>query len=705
MQTNKLKSLVLLLCIGPSAFCEEAETEVADVVELDSHLVTASPFVTSLEELIVPVNQLKGDALLRKRQSTLGGTLDGQVGVHSSYFGPGAGRPVIRGFDGDRVRILNQGTDTFDVAQTSPDHGVSVEPLFSESVEVVRGPASLLYGNGAIGGVVNVIGKDIPSFRADTPLSGEFEASHSSVSDQNSAGLSLTGGSGDIAWSAGYLQRDSGDLEIPGFAESAYQRESEADESVGEAGGEEEAFGVLENSSVDTRSGYLGATWFGDKSLFGISYSIYESDYGVPGHSHAHEEEHHEEEGSGHEEEAPVTIDLDQFRIALRGELLEPNGFFEKVELKIGYGDYRHQELEGEEVGTLFERDGTELRLTGVHVPVGRFSGAVGLHVNHDSFSATGEEAFIPSNETASYGVFLVERLDRDWGAWEFGGRLESIDVDPNDRDLGGRSFSTGNASLGFVRGLGESRVLASNLTYAERAPNAKELFAFGPHVGTQSFEIGNAALGKEKSMNLDLSYRVTSGFITGSLTGFYSDFSDYVYMRTLDSATVASEYPDLDTDELPVLRATAVDAKFYGYELDLKLRLIDQSERSLELDLLMDQVRATNESFNTNLPRIPTRRIGGRFEYAEGPWLIGLEGKYSQAASHLAPEDSPTDSFMQWGADVRYRIQTTDTRTIELFAIGENLGDEESRSHVSYLKDLAPMPGRNIQLGVRTSF
>ncbi len=670
-----------------------------DTIDLEAVVVTASPFVERKEELVVPAGELTGESLQRSADSSLGATLSGEPGVHSTYYGPGAGRPVIRGFDGDRIRILNQGTDSFDVSQTSPDHGVSIEPLFADDIEVVRGPASLLYGNAAIGGVVNVMGKELPRERALAPFAGQVETSYGSVSDEKSIGAAFQGGQGDFAWSLGFLDRQSNDFEIPGFAESAYQMEAEEAEHAPE---EEPVFGVLENSFVDTRSGYLGLAWFGDRSSLAVSYSEYANDYGVPGHSHAHG--HDEQGGDEHGEEA-VTIDLDQSRFTLRGEVADPVDFLESLELDLTFGDYTHRELEGEVVGTVFERDGYELRLTGVHSPVGDLTGAFGFQAKVDDFAAVGEEAFIPSTETAQYGIFAMERLNQDWGAWEFGARLESVEIDPVDGALVDSSFDTVNASAGMVRSLGERSVVSANLVYAERAPNASELYAFGPHAGTQSFEIGDVALGKESSTSLDLSYRLTAGKVTGEVTAFCSDFSDYVYLRFLDDEEIEETYGELDTEGIDVFQATAVDARFYGFEVDLRYHLLDEADRAMHIDLLYDQTRATNDSFNTNLPRIPARRLGLRYEYAFGPWLLGAEGRWHDSASHLGPKQLPSDSYTLWGADARFRMYATDTATVDLFVVGANLSDEEARPHTSFLKDVAPMPGRSFKLGVRTSF
>lgn len=665
-------------------------------VELESMIVTASPFAISKEELVVPVSSLTGSELERTAQASLGATLDGEPGVHSTYFGPGSGRPVIRGFDGDRVRILNQGTDSFDVSQTSPDHGVSIEPLFARDIEIIRGPASLLYGNAAIGGVVNVIGKELPRERTARRLLGQFESVYGSVADSFSAGTSLEGGTDDFAWSVGYLERSAEDHEIPGLAESVYQMQAEGEAFPNEAESEE-GYGVLENSFSDTRSAYAGGTRFFNKGSLGISYSEYNADYGVPGHAHDSEEGPHGEEA--------VAIDLEQSRLSLRAELLEPGQLLENVEIQFGYGDYRHMELAEKETGTIFERKGGELRITGTHVPRGKLTGAIGIHLKEDSFSAIGEEAFIPTNQSSSRGLFLVERLNTSWGAWEFGGRLDLIEVDPEDTSAPKRKFTSATGSAGLVRRLSDASILSANFTYAERAPNASELFAFGPHAGTQSFEIGNATLETERSLNFDLGLRQSAGKATGELTVFFSDFRDYVYLQGIDIATATAQYGELNSEGLNVLQAAAADARFYGFELELRFHFLEEDEQRVHFDLLIDQTRAWNESLDAQLPRIPTRRIGGRFEREAGPWLMGIEGRHSEAASRLAPNELPTDSYFLWSADTRYRFPSAGSSATELYLIGRNLANAEARAHTSFLKDLLPLPGRSIELGLKTTF
>jgi iron complex outermembrane receptor protein len=280
------------------------------------------------------------------------------------------------------------------------------------------------------------------------------------------------------------------------------------------------------------------------------------------------------------------------------------------------------------------------------------------------------------------------------------------VDIDPVDPSLESRSFDTLNASVGFLRRIDQSSAFSANLVFAERAPNATEILAFGPHVGTRTFEIGKASIDEEFSTSLDLSYRLTAGKITGEVSAFYSDFTNFIYLQFLDHEDVESIYgEDFDTEGLNAFRATAADAKFYGFEVDLRYHIFDEADQAMHVDLLYDQVRATNESFGNNMPRIPTRRLGLRYEYQTAAWTFGAEGRWHDEASHLAPNTLPSDSYTLWNADVRYRIFATDTTTVDLFAIATNLGDEEARPNTSFLKDLAPMPGRSVRLGLRTSF
>lgn len=741
------------LVLTSHIFAQHDGHEEEEIIDLKQINITASPFALRQEDVVVATSSVLSTELRRSRLSTLGSTLDGQPGIHSSSYAPGAGRPIIRGFDGDRVSILQNGTEIFDVSSTSADHGVAIEPLMIQKVEIVRGPASLLYGNRAIGGVVNVIDKSMPREAIDG-ITGEAEFRYGSVADEKAGGLSVQGGQDGFAWSLNYHKREAEDYDIPGYAESLFQRESEEhdhdehedehedEEHEGEEDHEdeheddhddeheEEVFGVLENSFAESEMFSVGAGWFSESTAYSISHSQYDSFYGVPGHSHGHEDEHdeHDEEHEGEEEgehedeeheegehdedehhedehgEEAVAIDMENRRTAFRMEWLDLGGVFESAELDASFGDYKHTELEGDEIGTVFERDGFDIRLSGIHRPIGDWSGAVGLDFKNESFEAIGEEAFIPTIDKRNYALFLVERQETSWGAIELGGRIENQSLSPNDSSLRDKDETTLNLSAGMLRRLEDNSTFAANLSFNQRAPNAAELYAFGPHVGTGSFEIGNIDLDLEKSISLDASWRKSVGYLTGEFALFYSDFEDYVFLEHMDHEVFEALYPDEDDDGLEILTAEAADAEFYGFELDLRIHIIDTREQRFHFDLTIDQTRATNQTEDSNLPRIPTRRVGGRLGYEEGPWSFGLGARHHTKASHLAPEETPTDSYTLVFADINYHIDIGES-AMEFFAIGRNLSDEEARPHTSFVKDLVPLPGRSIELGARLFF
>ena len=742
MMRNKKNSALLYLCLtlSPALFAQDKWDD-EEIIDLELVNITASLFALKQMDLVLPADSLTGDNLRRVGESSLGATLDGLPGLHNSSYAPGAGRPIIRGFDGDRVRILQNGTDVFDASFTSPDHGVAVEPILTERVDVIRGPASLLYGNAAIGGIVNVIDKTIPRNRV-TELIGEVEFRYGTVAGEKMGGFSVQSGQDNFTWSVNYVKREAGDYEIPGFAESEYMREQEEDEDHHEGEEEEEgedheeeedheededhegeeASGVLLNSAVETENAAVGFGWFTENASYGFALNQYDSFYGVPGHAEGHghgEEEDHEgeededHEGEDHEEEEEehgesVVIDLGNTRFSFRAEWLAPNDLFESSELNIAYADYSHSELEGSpgdwETGTVFERSGIDFRLTGVHRPIGDLTGALGVHIKDESFLSEGEEAYIPGNELSNSALFAVERYNTDWGAAEFGGRIESQSLSPDSPDLGGVDDTTFNLSGGWVVNLQENSTIAVNLAYNERAPNAAERYAFGAHVGTQSFEIGNPDLGIEQSNSINGSWRKAAGAVVGEVSLFFSEFNDFITLEHLDHEVFEELYPGEDTGGLEILQVEAVDAQFYGFEVDLRFNLIDEAEDNLYFNLTYDQIRATNQTENSNLPRIPPQRIGGRLVYESGPWIIGLGAKHTTEAKHLAPEETPTEGYTVVNADITHRIESGNV-AYDLFLYARNLTDEEVRPHTSFTKDGVPMPGFGLSTGLRIHF
>jgi iron complex outermembrane recepter protein len=672
----------------PEGGAAEAVLTLDLAVHREEIVVTASPDARGQGEIAQPTSVLSGEELQRRLQPTLGETLDQEPGVSSTYFGPGASRPVVRGLGGDRVRILQGGLGAGDASSTSPDHAVSVDPLAAERIEVLRGPATLLYGSSAVGGVVNVIDNRIPDSVPSQKVSGTVELRGGTVAEELSGAASLNGGQGRFAWHLDALKRETDDYEIPGFAESRALRAAEE----GEGDPEEEVRGTLENSATETEAGSLGFSYVTDAGFLGVSAGVHDTLYGIPGG-------HHEEEGEGpegeEEEEAPVRIDLEQRRYDLRGGLTRPFLVFRGANLRLGVAEYEHVELEGAEVGTRFLNDSWEGRLELLQRPFGLLSGSVGLQASTRDFEAIGEEAFVPPTVTDSWALFTLQEVERgDW-RWQLGGRYERQDVTAEIEGENDRSFSGFSGSLGAVWAP-DARGWALGLSVARsvKLPNAEELFSNGPHIATNAFEIGDPDLDREVSLGVDATLRKTSGPFTGELTLFANRFDDFIYEQPT---------PD-EEDGLPVFRYVQRDAEFYGAELTGVLELFHAEPHHVDLELGADLVRAELSDTGEPLPRIPpaSYRLGVHYH---GERLTGLvEAQRAEEQRRTAELETPTDGHTFLNASVGYRI-FTEKAVYDLMLRGRNLTDEEGRNHVSFLKERVPLPGRDVSLAVRVTF
>ncbi|HJX27117.1 MAG TPA: TonB-dependent receptor, partial [Thermoanaerobaculia bacterium] len=668
-------------------------------VHQEEILVTASPDARSQSEVAQPTSVLAGEELMLQMQPTLGETLNQEPGVTSTFFGVGASRPVIRGLGGDRIRVLESGIGSGDASTTSPDHAVSVDPLAAEQIEVLRGPATLLYGSSAVGGVVNVIDNRVPDSLPGAPIGGTVELRGGTVADERGGATSLDGAlGGHFAWHVDLMKRETDDYEIPGLAESAALRAEE-----GEEGEEhEQVRGIARNSATDTESGTVGLSWIGDHAFFGVATGRYNSLYGIPGgHAHGEEHEGEEEEEGEHEEEALVRVDLEQRRWDLRGGVTQPFGMFRGVNLRFGSTDYEHRELEGAEVGTRFLSDSWEGRLELLQKRYGALSGSFGLQAQSRDFEAIGEEAFVPPTQTDSWALFTFQEIER--GPWRFqlGGRFERQDVTadlPSDPDAvegpDDRSFDGLSGSAGLVWQSGEDYSLGLSLARSTKLPNAEELFSNGPHLATNAFEIGDPGLDPETSLSADLTLRKTSGPFTGEINLFLNRFEDFIF----ESGTGEEE------DGLPVFRYIQRDAEFSGLELTGLYELIHTEPYHVDLEIGFDYVRAGLRDTGEPLPRIPPRRYRLGLHY-RGEKLHGLiEGQRVEEQDRVAALERPTEGYTLLNASVGYRFFTTHV-VYDVLLRGTNLADEEARNHVSFLKDLVPLPGRDVNLALRLTF
>lgn len=662
------------------------EITIDPAIHSEEIVVSASGDSRRASEVYQPVNVINEEELQERIQPTIGETLNREPGVNSTYFGPGSSRPVIRGLGADRIRILQEGVGTSDASNVSPDHAVSVDPANAQQIEILRGPATLLYGSNAVGGVVNVIDNRIPSALPGALVTGNVDLRAGTVADERNASINLDGGTGKVGWHLDLLDRQTGDYEIPGPAEVTHEGEG--------PDVDHEHSGFLENSSLETRSGTAGVSYIGSRGFIGLSINRFDTLYGVPGHGHEAEAGAGRRSSLEEEEEELVRIDLQQQRYDVKGQLNDLTGPFKNVRLRIGMSDYEHVELEGSEVGTRFTNEGLEGRLEATHRDIGPIRGSAGLQYTTSDFAAMGEEAFVPPNQTKSMAAFGFEEVTV--GRWNFqvGARYENQDVSTT-ADLPSRSFSGVSGSAGTIWRASEAYAVAFSLARAVRLPTATELYSNGPHIATSSFEIGNVDLDEETSLGIDLSFRKSAGRVRGELNFFQNYFEGFIY----DAPTGAVE------DDLPVFQYVQRDARFRGVEIDTHTELWHSGDSHLEFELGADYVRASLESGEEgNLPRIPPLRLSTGLRYERGPINLSGELRHYFEQDHLAAFETETDAYTMLNATAGYRFFYGDT-VHDLMLRGTNLTDELARNHVSPLKDRVPLPGRDISLAYRLTF
>ncbi len=689
--------------------------------------VRATPLGGTAENLIRPVEVLAGERLDAAKANSLGETVNKLPGVQSSYFGPGVGRPIIRGFDGARVQVLSDGLSSGDVSTVSVDHAVSIEPFLANQIEVLKGPATLLYGSGAIGGAVNVIDGRIPEHVTAQPLQGRAELRVGTVNDQRTGMVRLDGtsASGNVVFHFDALHRETGDYEIPGFSESDRLLAEEGETPDPDSGG------VLPNSALRTDAAALGVSWIGDRGFLGAGYSLFNSRYGVPGHAHEeegheedghdeHEEEDHEEEGPEEHGEGAVRIVMDQRRSEVRGGL-DDLGAFESLRVKIARTDYTHTEFEGEEVGTVFDNTSTEARVELVHQPLLGWDGAFGTQWSHRDFLAVGAEAFVPGSESRDTGVFWIG--EREFGATkiELGARHDRNRVDVDDAIAIGpdREFDTSSLSAALRWNVSDALHLSLGLDRAQRAPTAEELYSNGLHDATSSVELGNPALDVETANRAEIGLHWHNGPLRFAAWVYQVGFDDFVYLADTG----------IEADDAPVRVWTQHDARFNGAEAEVDWTFIDNESGAWSMRVFGDMVHAELDGSGRrdiavsvphgdhsddytaslandgHLPRIVPARVGAELSWATADWRASLgAGRYAEQ-DDVAEYETATPGYTLVDAHLAWHMDTPGGQAWEVSLDGTNLLDEEARPHTSFLKDLAPLPGRGIEFGVRTFF
>ncbi len=655
-------------------------------------------------DFLAGTSTVSGEDLQRQMDGQIGEVLEGLPGVTASGFAPGASRPILRGFSGDRVRVLVDGIGSIDASNASADHAVSVDPLTAQRIEVLRGPATLLYGSSAIGGAVNVIDKRIPRRVPDESIHIDALASVDSAANAREAGASIDAplGSGfvlhaDGSWRktddlhvAGRLLSD--DLRADVLAEAA---EDEADdpEHAAELGEMADAHSVLPNSSTETKSAGAGLAWIGDRAEIGAWVSIYDTYYGVPtrpGVEHAHGEEGGDE-SEMEEEEGPVAIDLQQKRADLRAGLRFDSGPFAEVNTRWGYSDYEHVEMEGDEVGTRFLVDGVEGRLELVQRENGTWNGTVGAQYFRRNLEAIGAEAFVPANRTEQYALFALQEVDTGPVTVEFAGRFEHGTADAPSVSLS-RSFDAVSGAIGAWHETDSGLRFGLNASRTARIPTAEELFADGPHAATQQYEIGDPDLDLETALGLEGYLRGRVAGVQLSLTGYASWFDNYVYL----AAT-----PD-EEDGLPVYAQQQQDAEYYGFEAEVDVSLGRAGGFAISTELQGSYTRATLAD-GTPVPRIPPLALGGALVGKSDRLDARIGVEWNAAQKRVADYETETGSFATVDASLAWKPMRG-SENFTVIAAVENLFDAEGRRHASFTKDFVPLAGRNFKLSARLS-
>ncbi len=611
---------------------------------------------------------LSGDELKEKVSNSIGETLAGELGVSASDFGQGASRPVIRGLSGARVKIMQDGIASLDVSTVSVDHPVTIDPGNADQIEILRGPATLLYGSGAFGGLVNVSTNRIAS-ELHEAFSASLDTRFNTVSDAISVGLKAAGSSGPLALHFDTTIRDSEDYES--------------------------AEGTIENSAVKSDDLNFGISVIGEDGYLGASYGRNSSVFGIP--------------LNPDEPDERVSIDQNQDRFDIAGQLDKPVDWLRSAKVRLGYVDYEHTEFENPgEPGTRFFNNEWEGRLELNHQPLAKWNGTVGLQYRNRRFNSIGDEAFVPATKLDSYGVFILQDTDRgDWH-FEVGARYERQVVEPTNSlvpiEIEHEIYSL---SAGAILEFREDYDIGFSATRGQRAPSIEELLAGGPHLASATYEEGDSNLHEETSNNMEITLRKASGRWRWTANLFVNYIEDFVYQREQDENNdgVADEVDDQRTlgGELLLIRFTQQNALFYGIEAEAHYEVFNSDRGTLGTRLWGDWVHA-ELSANENLPRISPPRIGGSLEYNRGDWHADLDLTRILKQDQTGNLESPTAGYTMLDFGIGYS-RNFNQMGVDLSLRGKNLLDEAARRHTSFLKDRAPLPGRAVLLGLQITY
>jgi iron complex outermembrane recepter protein len=632
---------------------------------------------------------LDGEDLARELRPSIGETLARQPGVSASSFGPTASRPILRGLSGDRIRVLTDGIGSFDVSASSPDHAVSINPLTAERIEVLRGPSALVYGSSAIGGVVNVIDRRIPRAEPEGGFDVNGLLEYGTAAEERSANLSVEGEVVDhfVIHADGNWSK-SDDLRTGGHLLTKELREEAAASPFPEIQELADLKGKLPNTAAKSWELAGGLAYVDGPLNVGVSVMRHDALYGVPIRFSLDPDV---------EAEAP-TIDVKQTRYDARAEI-PLTGIFSQVRLRGGYAKYRHHEIEDTgEIASTFNSKGGEGRAELVQTEREGWGGTSGIQYLDRKLFIVGEEKFLPESKQRQTGLFTMQSLVKGPLRLEGGFRVEFSKLDAEeDADLGTsamkRDFTTFSASAGAAYEFSPGWRAGVTLSRSARAPSIEELFANGPHAGTQAFEIGDPDLDPEKSIGIEASVRRSAGPVRLTATAYYSHFSNYIFQ------TPTGEIED----DLPVFQYLQGKANYYGFEVEANAELGNFGGIHWDGDLVADYVHARVKDFGP-APQIPPLRLLGGISANGGPVEGRLEVEHAFRQSRNAPLETETDGYTLVNASVDWKpIESNPNLTLGIAA--NNIFDVAARRHSSLLKDFAPLAGRDIRLTASFGF
>ena len=663
-----LRTAFLLAATSLTAFAQDSAPQKMKPV------VVKGATIGGVTAPAAPALQLNAAALEAQPVATLGEVLADIPGVATSYFGPNAGRPIIRGLDGDRLKIAQNGTGTLDASSASPDHAVGIDPLAIREVQVFRGPAALLYSSSILGGVVNVVDNRIPVERL--PRAFVLSGRAGSADALRSSAFLAEGSAGDFAFHLDGFTKTTENLSTP--------------------------IGRIADTASESRGAGFGVSRVGPSGYLGLSFSGLNSTYGVA--------------------EPGIEIGLRQRRWDLAGQANAPAAALKSVSYKLGVSDYEHTEFDGAAAGSTFTNQGWDARVDFELTKIGSLEGVVGVQSGRFDFAVTGDEAFLPTTRNANDAVFgsFIQSLATD-SRLRFGFRLESAKVSAaawtheglaSNPAAAAAAFTPASFALAWVKDLDAQWATTVSLTRTERAPNFQELFADGPHVGTESYEVGDRTLGKEQGWGMELELAKTRGAVSGSVSVYYNRFASFISLQENGFGPDLSGLPIPGpnfalggADELARYDFTSIPADFFGAEARLNIQLQDTATAKLALEFFGDTVRASNRDTSEALPRISPGRFGAALHGLQSGWTWRLDATYHLAQNHLAVGETPTAGYTLVGAAFSRDFVLGSATTARFSLRLTNLFDVEARNAASFIKDALPLPGRGVEAGLKLSF